>query len=77
MRYSAIILFMRHMLKNKNNQKIIFYTLKIFLRLAENNEARIILKNELLKEIKEKNFTKHLNDASKILHSNLLKILSE
>ena len=77
MRYSAIILFMRHMLKNKNNQKIIFYTLKIFLRLAENNEARIILKNELLKEIKEKNFTKHLNDASKILHSNLLKSLSE
>ena len=77
MRYSAIILFMRHMLKNKNNQKIIFYTLKIFLRLAENNEARIILKNELLKEIKEKNFTKHLNDSSKILHSNLLKILSE
>ena len=77
MRYSAIIIFMKHMLKNKHNQKIIFFTLKIFLRLAENNEARIILKNELLKEIKEKNFTKHLNDSSKLLHSALLKILSE
>ena len=77
MRYSAIILFMRHMLKNKNNPKIIEQTLKTFLRLAENNDARIILKNTLLKEIKDKNFTKHLNESSKILNNCLLKILSE
>jgi hypothetical protein len=77
MRYSAIILFMRHMLKNKNNPKIIEQTLKTFLRLAENNDARIILKNTLLKEIKDKNFTKHLNESSKILNNSLLKILNE
>ena len=77
MRYSAIILFMRHMLKNKNNPKIIEQTLKTFLRLAENNDARIILKNTLLKEIKDKHFTKHLNESSKILNNCLLKILSE
>ena len=77
MRYSAIILFMRHMLKNKNNPKIIEQTLKTFLRLAENNDARIILKNTLLKEIKDKNFIKHLNESSKILNNCLLKILSE
>ena len=77
MRYSAIIIFMKHMLKNKHNQKIVFFTLKIFLRIAENNEARIIMKKELLKEIKEKNFTKHLTDSSKILHNSLLTILSE
>ena len=77
MRYSAIILFMRHMLKNKNNPKIIEQTLKTFLRLAENNDARIILKNTLLKEIKDKNFTKHLNESSKILNNCLLRILSE
>ena len=77
MRYSAIILFMRHMLKNKNNQKIIEQTLKTFLRLAENSDARIILKNTLLKEIKDKNFTKHLNESSKLLNNCLLKILNE
>ena len=77
MRYSAIILFMRHMLKNKHNPKIIEQTLKTFLRLAENNDARIILKNTLLKEIKDKNFTKHLNESSKILNNCLLKILNE
>ena len=77
MRYSAIILFMRHMLKNKNNPKIIEQTLKTFLRLAENNDARIILKNTLLKEIKDKNFTKHLNESSKLLNNCLLKILNE
>ena len=77
MRYSAIILFMRHMLKNKHNPKIIEQTLKTFLRLAQNNDARIILKNTLLKEIKDKNFTKHLNESSKILNNCLLKILNE
>lgn len=77
MRYSAIILFMRHMLKNKHNPKIIEQTLKTFLRLAENNDARIILKNTLLKEIRDKNFTKHLNESSKILNNCLLKILNE
>ncbi len=77
MRYSGIVIFMRQMLKNKHNQTIINQTLKTFLRLAENNEARIILKNIVLKEIKEKNFTRHLKDSSKTLHSCLLKILSE
>ena len=77
MRYSAIILFMRQMLKNKHNTNIVDSTLKIFIRLSENNEARIILKNNLLKEIKERKFTKHLKDSSKLLHSCLLKILCE
>ena len=77
MRYSGIVIFMRQMLKNKHNQTIINQTLKTFFNLAENNEARIILKNIVLKEIKEKNFTRHLKDSSKTLHSCLLKILSE
>ena len=77
MRYSGIVIFMRQMLKNKHNQTIINQTLKTFFNLAENNEARIILKNIVLKEIKEKNFTRHLKGSSKTLHSCLLKILSE
>lgn len=77
MRYNGIILYMRQMLKNKHYQLSIKHTLKTFLRLAENSKARIILKNTLLKEIKDKNFTKRLSESSKSIHSCLLKILSE
>ena len=77
MRYSAIILFMRQMLKNKNNQKIIDITLRTFIRLAANNEARIIIKNNLLKEINDQNFTKHLNQENKLLFNCLLKLFKE
>ena len=75
-RYSAIIIFMRHLLKNKHNQTIMKITLKIFIRLSENSEVRNLLKNNILKEIKDQKFTKHLNDSSKILHNCLLKILN-
>ena len=76
-RYSAIICYMKRMIKMKHNQKILDFILKTFLRLAENNEARIILKNNLLKDIKDKNFTKHLRETSKLLNNNLIKILNE
>ena len=75
-RYSAIIIFMRHMLKNKNNDIILKTILKIFIRLAENSDVRNILRNNILKEIKDPKFTRHLNDSSKNLHSILLKILN-
>ena len=77
MRYSAIILFMRQMLKNKNNQKIIDITLRTFIRLAANNEARIIIKNNLLKEINDQNFTKHLNQENQLLINCLLRLFNE
>ena len=75
-RYSAIIIFMRHMLKNKNNDIILKTTLKIFIRLAENSDVRNILKNNILKEIKDQKFTRHLNNSSKNLHNILIKKLN-
>ena len=75
-RYSAIIIFLRHMLNNKHNQTIINTTLKIFIRLAENIDARNLLKNNILKEIKDQKFTRHLNDSSKTLLNCLIKILN-
>ena len=51
-RYNGIIQFMRVMMKNKFSQRLIKYILKTFLRLSENKDARYILKNEVLKDIK-------------------------
>ena len=76
-RYSAVIQFMKMMLKNKFSQRIISRILKTFLRLSENKDAKNILKNDLLKEIKDKNFIRSLDDSSKNLLNSLLKVLSE
>ena len=77
-RYSAVIRYMKMMLKNKCNHRIIInLILKIFLRLSENKDARNILKNDLLKEIKDKNFIRSLDDSSKNLLNSLLKKLNE
>lgn len=75
-RYSAIIQYMKKMLKNKLSQSI-FIILKIFLRLSGNKDARNMLKNEISKEIKDINFIQCLDDHSKKLLTNLLKILNE
>lgn len=76
-RYSAVIQIMRMMLKNKLNQRIIIRILKTFLRLSENKDAKNILKNDFLKEIKDKNFFRNLDDSSTNLLNNLLKKLNE
>ena len=76
-RYSAVIQYMKIMLKNKFNQRIIRCILKIFIRLSKNKDARNILKNDLLKEIKDKNFIRALDDSSKNLLNSLLTILNE
>ena len=71
-RYSAIIQYMKKMLKNKFSQRIINRILKVFLKLSENKDAKNILKNDLLKEISDENFINLLDDSSKILINNLL-----
>jgi CCR4-NOT transcription complex subunit 9 len=71
-RYSAIIQYMKKMLKNKFSQRIINRILKVFLKLSENKDAKNILKNDLLKEISDENFIHLLDDSSKILINNLL-----
>jgi CCR4-NOT transcription complex subunit 9 len=76
-RYSAVIQYMKIMLKTKFNQRVTRCILKTFLRLSENKDARNILKNDLLKEIKDKNFIRSLDDSSKNLLNNLLKVLNE
>lgn len=76
-RYSAIIQYTKKMLKSKNNQRIINSMFKAFLKLAENNDAKNVLKNELLKDIKNENFVRYLDDSSKILLNNLLIVLNE
>ena len=76
-RYSAIIQYMKKMLKNQLNQKIIIRILKAFIKLSDNKDAKIILKNELLKDINDENFIRHLDDSSKILLNNLLMKLNE
>ena len=76
-RYSAIITYMKKMLKNKCNQVTINRILKAFLKLSENNDAKNILKNDILKEITDKNFINFLCDSSKNILKNLLMILNE
>lgn len=76
-RYNGIIQFMRVMMKNKFSQRLIKYILKTFLRLSENKDARYILKNEVLKDIKNESFVRCLDDSSKNLVNILLKILNE
>ena len=77
-RYSAVIRYMKMILKNKLSQRIIInLILKIFLRLSENKDARNTLKTDLLKEIKDKNFARTLDDSSKNILNSLLKKLNE
>jgi len=76
-RYNGIIQFMRVMMKNKFSQRLIKYILKTFLRLSDNKDARYILKNEVLKDIKNESFVRCLDDSSKNLLNGLLKILNE
>ena len=79
-RYSAIITYMKKMLKNKcfqYNQITINRILKAFLKLSENKDAKNILKNDILKEITDKNFINYLYDSSKNLLNNLLIVLNE
>ena len=76
-RYSAIIQYMKKMLKNNFSQRIINRILKAFLKLSENKDAKNILKNDILKEISDENFIRVLDDSSKILVNNLLIILNE
>ena len=76
-RYSAIITYMKKMLKNKCNQITINRILKTFLKLSENKDAKNILKNDILNEITDKNFINYLCDSSKNLLNNLLIVLNE
>ena len=76
-RYSAIITYMKKMLKNKCNQVTINRILKTFLKLSENKDAKNILKSDILKEITDKNFINFLCDSSKNILNNLLIILNE
>ena len=76
-RYSAIIQYMKKMLKNKFSQGTIHLILKVFLRLSRNKEARNMLKIDVSKEINDENFISCLDDSSKKLLNNLLIILNE
>ena len=76
-RYSAIITYMKKMLKINCNQVTINRILKAFLKLSENKDAKNILKNDILKEITDKNFINFLCDSSKNILNNLLIILNE
>lgn len=76
-RYNGIIQFMRVMIKNKFSQRLIKHILKTFLRLSENKDARYILKNDVLKDIKNESFIKCLDDSSKNLLNGLLNMLNE
>ena len=64
-RYSAIITYMKKMLKINCNQVTINRILKAFLKLSENNDAKNILKNDILKEITDKNFINFLCEELK------------
>ena len=78
-RVSAVIQLMKKMLKSKFGDRVISRILKSFLKLSENNEARNVLKNDLLKEkeINDQNFIQCLDDTSKNLLNNLFLILDE
>ena len=76
-RYCAIIQFMKLMLKNKFSPRILNRIFKTFKRLAENKEAKIMIQNELIKELKEDNYTHYLDAYTKNLLNMLLKLLNE
>lgn len=65
------------MIKNNPTNRLIKHIIRSYARLADNEIARNILKNNIPSEMKEKNFFNSLDESSKKWMLNLLKALSE
>lgn len=65
------------MIKNNPTNRLIKHIIRSYARLADNEIARNILRNNIPSEMKEKNFFNSLDESSKKWMLNLLKALSE
>ena len=76
-RLTAINTVLGFMIKNKPSARLVKHIIRSYSRLAENQEARNILKINLPAEMKTEEFYSTLDDSSKKWLSNLMKILRE
>ena len=76
-RLFAIIYVLNVMLQNKLSSRLIKNVLKIYLGLIENKEAKILIRQQLPKKLKDKKFIQSLDDSSKAKVDILLKSLEE
>ena len=59
------------MIKNKSSQKLVKHIIISYNRLAENEEGKNLLKNNLSEEMKEQEFINSLDDSSRKWLANL------
>ena len=76
-RLTAINTVLGCMIKNKPSPRLVKHIIRSYSRLAENQEARAILKKNLPSEMKTEEFYNTLDESSKKWLQNLMKILRE
>jgi hypothetical protein len=63
------------MIKNKPSQRLVKHIIRSYNRLAENEEGKNLLKNNLPEEMKEQEFINSLDDSSRKWLANLNRVL--
>ena len=76
-RLTAINSVLGSMIKNKPSPRLVKHIIRSYSRLAENQDARNILKKNLPPEMKTEEFYNTLDESSKKWLQNLMKILRE
>ena len=74
-RLSAINTVLGFMIKNKPSPRLVKHIIRSYCRLAENQEGKNLLKNNLPQEMKEAEFINTLDESSKKWLQNLNKLL--
>ena len=76
-RVNAIIKVLGYMVKNKPSTRIVKNIIRLYYRLAENEEGKNLLKNNLPDEFKDPEFIKSLDESSRKWLMSLNHILKE
>jgi CCR4-NOT transcription complex subunit 9 len=74
-RLNAINTVLCFMIKNKPSQRLVKHIIRSYNRLAENEEGKNLLKNNLPEEMKEQEFINSLDDSSRKWLANLNRVL--
>ena len=74
-RLHAINTVLCYMIKNKPSQRLVKHIIRSYNRLAENEEGKNLLKNNLPNEMKEPEFINSLDDSSRKWLMNLNRVL--
>lgn len=76
-RLFTIIQVFGYMIRNKPSPRLIKHIIRTYSRLSENQDARVVLRNNLPDEIRNESFFQNLDDSSKKWMQNLFKNLKE